>query len=81
MTIIDVRISGEYREGCVSGSINIPHHEIHLRIEKIKQLPQPVILCFASGNRSSQTTALLRSNGVACKNGGSWFEVSNKIEL
>ena len=52
-TIIDVRTPGEFRGGNVKGSINIPLNEIHLRLDEIKQMPQPVILCCASGNRSS----------------------------
>lgn len=79
MTIIDVRTPGEFRMGNVSGSINIPLNEIHLRLEEIKQMPQPLVLCCASGNRSSQATTLLRSRGVACENGGSWHSLKTKI--
>ena len=35
-TIVDVRTEGEFAEGNVSGSINIPLHEVVDRIEELK---------------------------------------------
>lgn len=78
-TIIDVRTPGEFRGGNVKGSINIPLNEIHLRLDEIKQMPQPLILCCASGNRSSQAMTLLRSKGISCENGGSWHNLQIKM--
>ncbi|MBS1764089.1 MAG: rhodanese-like domain-containing protein [Bacteroidetes bacterium] len=78
-TIIDVRTPGEFMGGSVAGSINIPLNEIENRLEEIKLMPQPVVLCCASGNRSGQATAYLRSQGVECENGGSWFDVNYMI--
>lgn len=77
-TILDVRTPGEYMGGHVSGSINIPLQEIQTRLDEIKQLPQPIVLCCASGNRSGQATAFLQNCGVDCENGGSWIEVNAK---
>jgi phage shock protein E len=77
-TIVDVRTPGEYMGGHVSGSINIPLQEIQTRLDEIKQLPQPIVLCCASGNRSGQATAFLQNCGVDCENGGSWIEVNTK---
>ena len=74
-TIVDVRTPEEYNDGNVPGSINIPLHEIRERLEEIKQLPQPIALCCASGNRSGQATSFLKSNGIACENAGSWMEI------
>lgn len=74
--VIDVRTPEEYLGGHVAGSINIPLHEIPQNLEKIKKMEQPLILCCASGGRSSQATAFLRSNGVDCSNGGSWLDVN-----
>ena len=75
-TIVDVRTPGEYMGGHVAGSINIPLQEIQDRLEEVKALPQPIILCCASGNRSGQATSFLKSHGVECSNGGSWLDVN-----
>jgi len=39
-------------------------------------MPQPIILCRASGNRSGQASAYLRQFGIDCENGGSWLNVN-----
>ncbi|MBL7848877.1 MAG: rhodanese-like domain-containing protein [Cyclobacteriaceae bacterium] len=74
-TIVDVRTPGEFAGGHVPGSINIPLHQVVERLDEIKQLQQPIILCCASGNRSGQATHFLRAQGVECENGGSWTAV------
>jgi phage shock protein E len=76
MTIIDVRTPGEFMGGHVVGSINIPLQEIQNRIDEIKLLKQPIVLCCASGMRSGQATVYLKSLGVDCENGGSWLDVN-----
>ena len=73
--IVDVRTPQEFMGGNVAGSINIPLQEIQQRLDEIKLLQEPIILCCASGNRSGQATAFLTSCGVVCENGGSWTEV------
>ena len=75
-TIVDVRTPEEFRGGNVNGSINIPLQEIQQRLDEIKSLQQPIILCCASGNRSGQASAFLKSCGVDCENGGSWMDVN-----
>lgn len=75
-TVVDVRTPGEYMGGHVAGSINIPLNEIAERLEELKQLPQPLVLCCASGNRSGQATSFLKNNGIECSNGGSWLNVN-----
>lgn len=74
-TIIDVRTPVEFMGGNVTGSINIPLQEIGQRIDEIKQLPQPIILCCASGGRSSMATSFLQGQGILCENAGSWFNL------
>jgi rhodanese-related sulfurtransferase len=75
-TVIDVRSPEEYMSGHVAGSLNIPLQDITNHVEEIKAMPKPIMLCCASGNRSGQATAYLKSMGVDCKNGGSWFDVN-----
>lgn len=75
-TIVDVRTPEEFMGGHVAGSLNIPLNEVINRTDEIKALPQPLTLCCASGNRSGQATAYLRSIGIDCQNGGSWLDVN-----
>jgi rhodanese-related sulfurtransferase len=75
-TIVDVRTPGEYMGGNVNGSINIPLQEIPNRLDELKSLEQPLVLCCASGGRSSQATNYLTHQGIECLNGGSWFDVN-----
>lgn len=76
VTVIDVRTPAEFAGGHVKGSINIPLQELVERLEEVKKLQQPFVLCCASGNRSGQATAYLKSLGIQCENGGSWMDVA-----
>ena len=80
ITIVDVRTPAEFAGGNVAGSINIPLQQIQQRLDEIKSLPQPIMLCCASGNRSGQATVFLRGYGIACENGGSWQDVNFKLK-
>ena len=75
-TIVDVRTPEEYRGGHVAGSVNIPLHEIPSRMEELKNLKAPLVLCCASGNRSGQAHRYLASTGISCHNAGSWLDVN-----
>jgi len=75
-TAIDVRTVSEFMGGNVVGSINIPLGEITSRLDEIKQLEQPILLCCASGGRSGQATMFLKQHGIDCVNGGSWLDVN-----
>lgn len=75
-TIVDVRTRGEYSGGHVAGSINIPLNEIPLRMDELESMKGPLILCCASGMRSSQAENYLSRQGMECLNGGSWLEVN-----
>ncbi|TSJ42340.1 rhodanese-like domain-containing protein [Fluviicola chungangensis] len=75
-TIVDVRTIAEFRGGNVANSINIPLQEIEHRLDEVKNLKQPLILCCASGGRSGQATRFLSHHGIECYNGGSWLDVN-----
>jgi rhodanese-related sulfurtransferase len=75
-SIIDVRTRGEFMGGHVAGSKNIPLQELGKHLEEIHQMPQPIILCCASGMRSGQAASLLSQQGIECYNGGSWLSVN-----
>lgn len=78
--IIDVRTREEFSGGHVAGSINIPLQEVPSRVEEIKKMSQPLILCCASGTRSGQASAFLRGHKIACENAGSWLDVNYQTQ-
>ncbi len=78
-TIVDVRTPMEFMGGHVAGSINIPLQELPERLDEITNMKQPLVLCCASGARSGQATAYLKSHGVNCENGGSWVNVNYTV--
>jgi rhodanese-related sulfurtransferase len=75
-TILDVRTPSEFQGGNAVGSVNIPLQEIQSRIEEVKALEQPLVLCCASGGRSGQATYFLSQLGIDCVNAGSWLDVN-----
>lgn len=75
-TIVDVRTREEFMGGNVANSINIPLQEIQARLDEIKALKQPLVLCCLSGGRSGQATHFLSAQGIECVNGGSWLDVN-----
>ncbi|MBE2247560.1 MAG: rhodanese-like domain-containing protein [Candidatus Competibacteraceae bacterium] len=75
--IIDVRTPTEFMGGHVANSINIPLHELPMRMHEFTELKKPVVLCCASGGRSAQAAYYLSQQGIAhCYNGGSWMDVN-----
>ena len=74
--ILDVRTPEEFQDGNVSGSINIPLGEIMDRLEEIKELKTPLILCCASGARSGRAAEFLSLYDIECYNGGSWLDLN-----
>ena len=75
-TIIDVRTPSEFSSGHVSGSVNIPLHEIPVRLEELKSMKIPLVFCCASGGRSEQATQFISGQGIECYNAGSWRDVN-----
>ena len=71
-TIVDVRTEGEFAEGNVKGSINIPLNEVVDSMEELRGM-QPLVLCCLSGGRSGQATSFLQAQGCDnVHNGGGW---------
>jgi rhodanese-related sulfurtransferase len=77
--IIDVRTKGEYNQGAIPGSKNIPLQTINSQIATIKKLNKPVITCCASGMRSGNAASILNSNGIETINGGGWASLRSKL--
>lgn len=77
--VIDVRTPAEYKSGHVKGAKNMPLQNIGSKVEQIKKMNNPVILCCASGMRSGQATSILKREGIECMNGGSWQKVQRSL--
>lgn len=77
--IIDVRTKEEYSQGAIPGSKNIPLQNINSKIQEIKNLKKPVITCCASGMRSGNAAAILKSKGIETINGGGWSSLNSKL--
>ena len=74
--LIDVRTQGEFSTGNPKGSTNIPLDKLNGKVDKIKKLNKPIVLCCASGMRSGRATSILKSKGIEAYNGGSWHKFS-----
>ncbi len=77
--IIDVRTKGEYSQGAIPGSKNIPLQVITEKLNEIKKLNKPVITCCASGMRSGSAASILKAQGIEAINGGGWLSLSKKL--
>jgi rhodanese-related sulfurtransferase len=76
--LVDVRSLGEFADGNVKGSVNIPLDQVQNQLAKFKNKENIVVFC-RSGNRSSQAKSILEQNGFTnVTNGGTWQDV-NKI--
>lgn len=77
--ILDVRTKGEYANGHVKGSINIPLDQLGSNLSKLKK-DKTIITCCASGMRSGVAKNQLKNSGFkSVHNGGSWMKVNRYI--
>ncbi len=73
--IIDLRSPGEFDEGRIPDSINIPSDRISISLTRIKAMNVPVILTGYSDN-IRETRHKLKAHGVKeVYNGGHWTSV------
>lgn len=78
--ILDVRTKGEFSNGHIQHSINIPVDELERSLTKLKDKEQPIICCCASGMRSGMARRALKSNGYKnVLNGGSWLRLRRLV--
>ncbi|MBK7099913.1 MAG: rhodanese-like domain-containing protein [Sphingobacteriales bacterium] len=63
-TFIDVRSEQEFTSGHIEGAINVPLHEIRLKMEDIEQMEKPLVIYCLSGGRSSAAVGFLRQAGI-----------------
>ena len=81
--LLDVRESGEFRSGHVPGARLVPLSQMPGRVREFEGRGPVYVIC-ASGGRSAQATALLRSAGVDARNvrGGmsAWARAGKRLE-
>ncbi len=61
--VIDVRSTGEFKDGAYPGAVNIPLALIPLKMAELEPKDAPIILYCASGARSGQAARLLKKAG------------------
>lgn len=70
--LIDVREIGEYKDGHIPGSVNIPLSTIENSINgdfpQLKNKEQPLFVYCLSGARSTEAVARLVKQGFSCVN-------------
>lgn len=75
--IVDVRSPQEFAGGNVADSINIPLQELPSRAHELEKINGNIVVCCASGGRSSMATQMLHGHGFRnVYNGGGWTEVN-----
>ena len=78
--LVDVRTPGEFAQGHVKGSVNIPLDALPSQLAKLNDKKSIVVFC-RSGNRSGQAKAILDQNGFSnVVNGGTWEEVDQFVK-
>ncbi|WP_452225264.1 rhodanese-like domain-containing protein [Lacinutrix chionoecetis] len=77
--ILDVRTQREWDNGHIENSKHIPLNELNNRVEEVKALNKPVIVCCQSGVRSAKAAKFLNLNNVDATNGGGWVSVKNRL--
>ncbi len=78
--LVDVRTPGEFGEGHVKGSVNIPLDTIPSQLARFKSKKNIVVFC-RSGSRSSMAKSILDQNGFShVINGGTWDYVNQFVK-
>ncbi len=78
--ILDVRTKGEYSNGHIRGSVNIPVDQLTNNTSRFSDKNKVIITCCASGNRSGMAKRILTSKGYTqVYNGGGWMSLQHKI--
>ncbi len=74
--LIDVRTPQEYANAKPKNSKNFPLDSIGNKIDTLKKLNKPIVLCCQSGIRSGRATSMLKKAGIDAHNGGGWNNFS-----
>ena len=78
--ILDVRTPGEYSDGHIDGSLNISLDSLPRSLAQLPDKSKPIIVCCASGSRSSTAKMMLEVAGYThVFNGGGWKKLLKKL--
>ncbi len=61
--LLDVRSEGEYANGAIDGSLNIPIQELTGRMDELGDKSGTIVVYCQSGGRSAMAKRLLEANG------------------
>ncbi len=78
--ILDVRTGGEFKQGHVQGSVNIPLDQLRSQLPRLKKQNKPIVACCATGRRSGIAAELFRESGITSLNAGSWQNVDRLVQ-
>ena len=79
--LLDVRAPGEYRQGHLPGSVNLPLALLDSADEVIPDMDTPVYVYCQSGGRSRRAAAMLSEMGYSCvKDLGGLDDCPGKVE-
>jgi len=77
--LVDVRTPGEFADGHVKGSVNIPLDNLTKEIAQFNDKKNIIVFC-RSGNRSGMAKSLLEQQGFKnVINGGTWQNVAQFV--
>lgn len=77
--ILDVRTKREWDNGHIQNAIHIPLNELKEKIDDVKKLNKPIIVCCQSGVRSAKAAKFLNLNNIDATNGGGWISLKSKL--
>ncbi len=75
-TIIDVRSPQEFKSGHSANAVNIPLDQVPSKMNSIKKMKAPIIVCCASGMRSGRAKGMIAQAGLEVHNAGSWRSIA-----
>ncbi len=78
--LVDVRTPGEFLDGHVKRSVNIPLNSVQTQLSKFKNKKNIIVFC-QGGGRSIQAKNILEQNGITnVINGGGWNNVNKFVK-
>ncbi len=78
--LVDVRSAGEFAQGNVRGSVNIPLDRVQSQLAQFKNKKNIVVFC-RSGSRSAMAKTSLEQQGFSnVINGGTWDYVKRLVK-